>query len=47
MQIDELGLALKELRLLEFAEQYSSVAKRCEDDKISHVNYLHLSLIHI
>ena len=40
MQMDELGLLLKELRLLEFAEQYSSVAKRCEDEQLGHVDYL-------
>ena len=40
MQIDELGVSLKDLRLVEFAEQYSSVAKRCEDEQLSHIDYL-------
>jgi DNA replication protein DnaC len=40
MQVDELKLALQNLRLSEFANQYDSVAKKCEDEKLGHIDYL-------
>ena len=42
IQLDELSLSLKELRLHEFANQYATIAKKCEDDGLGNVDYLNL-----